>query len=52
MSEHGTELCPSETRLLVTAKAVSPSAHIVQIGESLGKIFENTVNYKFTFYDN
>jgi len=49
MSEHGSAPNASVTRLLVAAKAVPPSADIVQINKSMGRMFENTFNYKFKF---
>lgn len=50
MSEHGAELCTSVTRLLVTAKAVSPGEGTGQINNSKEGIFGNTICYKIRFY--
>lgn len=50
MSEYGAELCTSVSRLLVAAKPGSPGEGTGQINDSMGGLFENTVNYKIRFY--
>lgn len=48
-SEHGAGLCTLVSRLLVPAKTLSPGEGIGQINDSMGELFENTINYKIRF---